>query len=273
MHSLPVWFVPLILTLIAGLATGVGGLLGVWGVGRSTRFFSGALGFSAGVMIYISLVEIMPEGIESLEPQFGDSAAWWGVGAMFAGIAFTALVDGLIPATFSSARRVPGDTLGGPALNDPTHWSKSLMRTGVFTALAISLHNFPEGFATFIAALSQTAIAAPIVVAVAIHNIPEGLAVAVPLYKATGSKRHALIWSLASGLAEPAGAVVGWLILAPFMSDTLFGIVFAAVGGIMLYLSFSELIPTAHGQGHNRTPVFGLILGMAVMALSLLLLG
>lgn len=248
--------VPFLMSMAAGLATGLGALLGVTNLARSARFFSGALGFSAGVMIYVSLVEILPEAIESVE---NPGAPWIAVGALFGGIVFAAVIDALVPDQIDPSTTTTSDV--------------RLLRMGVFTAIAIALHNFPEGFATFLTALTDHTLAIPIVVAIAIHNIPEGLAVAVPILHATGSAAKAFRWALLSGLAEPAGAVLGYLILAPFMTPTIFGIVFAGVGGIMVYISFSQLLPAAHNQGHPRAPLFGLFAGMAVMALSLLMLG
>ena len=145
------------------------------------------------------------------------------------------------------------------------------MRMGVFTALAIAIHNFPEGMATFVSALQSPEIAIPIVAAIAIHNIPEGIAVSVPIYQATGSKKKAFLYSFVSGLAEPVGALIGWLVLLPIMSDTVFGIIFAAVAGIMVFISVDELLPSAREYGEHHLSIYGLIAGMMVMAVSLLL--
>ena len=145
------------------------------------------------------------------------------------------------------------------------------MRLGVFTALAISIHNFPEGLATFVSALQEPGIAIPIVAAIAIHNIPEGIAVSVPIYQATGSRKKTFCYSFLSGLAEPVGALIGWLLLMPFMNDTVYGMIFAAIAGVMIFISFDELLPAAREYGEHHLSVYGLILGMAVMAVSLLL--
>jgi len=147
----------------------------------------------------------------------------------------------------------------------------SLMRMGLFTALAVGIHNFPEGLATFVSALQDPKIAIPIAIAIAIHNIPEGIAVSVPIYYATGSKRKAFLYSFLSGLSEPVGALVGYLILMPFMNDTIFGILFASVAGIMVFISLDELLPSAQRYGEHHLSIFGMMAGMAVMALSLLL--
>ena len=149
--------------------------------------------------------------------------------------------------------------------------NKKLLRMGMFTALAVGIHNFPEGLATFVAALQEPTIAIPIAVAIAIHNIPEGIAVSVPVYYATGSRKKAFLYSFLSGLSEPIGALVGYLILMPIMSDVVFGIIFAGVAGIMVYISLDELLPSAEEYGEHHLSIYGLVAGMVVMALSLLL--
>ena len=145
------------------------------------------------------------------------------------------------------------------------------MRLGVFTALAIAIHNFPEGIATFVSAFQDPSIAIPIVAAIAIHNIPEGIAVSVPIYQATGSRQKAFLYSFLSGLAEPIGALLGWLILIPIMSDMVYGIIFAGVAGIMVFISIDELLPASREYGEHHLSMYGLIAGMIVMAASLLL--
>ena len=140
------------------------------------------------------------------------------------------------------------------------------------TAIAISIHNFPEGLATFVLGIDSKAMGIIIAIAVAIHNIPEGIALAIPVYSATGSRKKAFLLSLLSGLAEPLGAVLAWLVLAPFINDTIYGIVFAAVAGIMVYISFDELLPTAREYGEHHLSILGLIGGMVVMGISLLVI-
>jgi ZIP family zinc transporter len=142
---------------------------------------------------------------------------------------------------------------------------------GLFSALAIAIHNFPEGIATFTGALQDPALGVSIAVAIAIHNIPEGIAVSVPLYYATGSKKKAFIWSALSGLSEPVGAVVGYFLLMQFFNELMFGILFAGVAGIMVYISLDELLPTAEKYGEHHIAIYGVISGMVVMAVSLLL--
>ncbi|GAA4284113.1 zinc transporter ZupT [Brevibacterium daeguense] len=252
-------------TVLAGLATGVGGLLAIFG-GTSRQVLSAALGFSAGVMVYVSMIEILPKAVGSLLEERSESTSHWLAAAgFFAGIALIAIIDRFVPESVNPHE--PTSTV-----DEEKRREHALLRMGTFTALALALHNFPEGFATFLAALDDPRVAIPIVVAIAIHNVPEGIAVAVPVYHATGSRMKALGYSTLSGLAEPAGALIGFAILQPFITPTLFGIVFAAVAGIMVFISFDELLPTAEKYGYHHHSVYGLVAGMAVMAVSLLIM-
>ena len=148
-----------------------------------------------------------------------------------------------------------------------------LLRVGMVTALVLAIHNFPEGMVTFLAALKDVNIAIPIAIAIAIHNIPEGISVSVPVFYATGNRKKAFWFSFLSGLAEPVGAVIGYLVLAPFLDDNVFGIIFGMIAGIMVFISLDELLPAAEEYGKHHHAIYGLVVGMAVMALSLLMLG
>ncbi len=253
------------LTLLAGLSTGVGSAIAFLCRRTSRRFLSVSLGFSAGVMIYVSLAEILGEARTSLTAHLGGRAgSWAAAAAFFGGMVVIAVIDKLIPSEENphEVRSVEKEREPGP---------DRLMRMGVLTALAIAVHNFPEGLATFVSALQEPGLAIPVVAAIAIHNIPEGIAVSVPIYQATGSRRKAFLYSFLSGLAEPVGAFLGWLVLMPVMNDAVFGILFAGVAGVMVFISFDELLPAAREYGEHHLSLYGLISGMAVMAVSLLL--
>jgi ZIP family zinc transporter len=255
------------LTMFAGLATGIGSVLAFFTKRTNTRFLSLALGFSAGVMIYVSFIEIFPKAMASLAEAYGDTNAYWyTTAAFFGGIFLIAIIDKMIP-SFENPHeiRMVEDISKGQAGNP------KLMRMGLFTALAIAIHNFPEGLATFIAALEDPNLGIAIAVAIAIHNIPEGIAVSVPIYFASGNKKKAFWYSFASGLAEPVGAIVGFLILMPFLSPLVFGVIFAGVAGIMVFISIDELLPAAQEFGEHHLSIYGLIAGMMVMAFSLLM--
>ncbi len=256
------------LTLFAGLSTGIGSVLAFFTRRTNTKFLSAALGFSAGVMIYVSLVEIFAKAKGQLVSDLGLRPGYWlTVLAFFAGMLLIAVIDKLIPSYENphELRRIEDIGASKPDKE------QRLLRMGVFTALAIAIHNFPEGLATFMAALTEPGLGIAIAVAIAIHNIPEGIAVSVPIYFATGSKRKAFLHSFLSGLSEPVGALAGYLILMPFLTPTLFGILFAAVAGIMVFISLDELLPAAEEYGEHHLSIYGLVAGMAVMAVSLLL--
>jgi zinc transporter, ZIP family len=255
------------LTLFAGLATGIGSLLAFFTSQTNTKFLSGALGFSAGVMIYVSMVEIFPKSQEALVEALGRSTGSWATaGGFFGGILFIALIDRLLPKDKNPHEVKKVEEMDKDPSRDP-----ALLKMGTFTAAAIAIHNFPEGIATFTAVLYDPAVGVAVAVAVAIHNIPEGIAVSVPVYYATGSRWKALKLSFLSGLAEPLGAVAAFLILMPYLNDVMFGLVFSSVAGIMMFISLDELLPAAKKYDQAHASIYGLIAGMAVMALSLLL--
>ncbi len=263
------------LTLFAGLSTGIGSALAFFARRTNTKMLSLALGFSAGVMIYVSFVEIMVKARDALTGELGEvTASWVTALSFFGGIAFIALIDKLVPSYENPHEMHSIEEMDAGMENLPkneAHDFDKLKRTGVFAAIAIAIHNFPEGLATFTAALTDPALGTAIAVAIAIHNIPEGIAVSIPLYYATGDRKKAFLYSFLSGLSEPVGALVGYLILMPFFTPTIFGILFASVAGIMVFISLDELLPAAEEFGEHHLSIYGLIAGMGVMALSLLL--
>ena len=252
------------LTLFAGLATGVGSALAFLAKRTNPGFLSLSLGFSAGVMLYVSFIEIFPKAKASLMTVYGvEQATVFTVLAFFGGIAIVALIDRLVPSFENPHELRSGD--------EQSPERRTLLRMGMFSALAIGIHNFPEGLATFMAGLQEPTLGLGIAVAIAIHNIPEGIAVSVPIYYATGSRKKAFALSFLSGLSEPLGALIGYFFLLQFFHEALFGLIFAGVAGIMVYISLDELLPTAEKYGKHHVAIGGLISGMAVMAVSLLL--
>lgn len=263
------------LTLFAGLSTGIGSALAFLTKKTNEKFLSVSLGFSAGVMIYVSFVEIFIKAKEALILYFGTTKGYWITTiSFFCGILFIAIIDKLVP-DFENPHEVGKikhlEKYNSEDEDEDESEKGKLYRMGIFSALAIAIHNFPEGLATFTSALKDPSIAIPITVAIAIHNIPEGISVSVPIYHATGDKKKAFYFSFLSGLAEPIGAIIGYVLLRRIFNEAVFGIVFAAVAGIMVFISLDELLPTAHEYGEHHIAIYGLISGMAVMALSLLM--
>lgn len=250
------------LTLVAGLATAVGGAVVGWRRNLSPAFLAAMLGVSAGVMLYVSFVELFPLALRGLTALHGRVGEWWTAAGFFGGVVLVAAIDRLVPEAIN-----PHETSDSGDVSDQ-HRGR-MLRTGLMTAAALALHNFPEGFGVFLAATQQPAVAVPVVAAIALHNIPEGIAVAVPVTYATGSRLKGFVYSLLAGLAEPLGALIGFVMVQSFLGPEVMPLAFAAVAGIMVFVSLDELLPAAHTFGHHHATVYGLIAGMAVMALGL----
>jgi len=297
-----VW-IALGLTLFAGMATGIGSAIAFTAKRTNYRFLSIATGFSAGVMLYVSFVEIFYKGVDALTETYGDYWGHWiNAASFFGGVLLIGLVDNLIPEA-ENPHETPSEAQTAP-LHDPTApypasghnpessgkgeitdteiqspSEKKLLRMGLFTALAIGIHNFPEGLATFLAALQDPSLGIAIAIAIALHNIPEGISVSVPIFYATGDRKKAFIYSVLSGLAEPVGAGIAYIAIRLIVGGSdgvippqLMGILFGGVAGIMVYISLDELLPTSRAYGKGHDSLFGLVGGMAVMAISLLLM-
>lgn len=264
----------LILTTLAGLATGIGGFVTFFMKKTDTKLLTYALGFSGGVMIYISMVELLGLAQDSLieihGKQIGGLAT---IAAFFGGIGIAALIDKCVPEDENPHEfKEPEDIRRLQASGNTLPATGKIRRSGILFALAIGIHNFPEGIATFAAGISSLELGASIALAVAVHNIPEGMVVAVPLYYGTGSRKKAVFYSFLSGLAEPVGAVLAMLLIFPFLTPTVLAVLFGAVAGIMVFISFDELLPMAEKWGHHHLSIYGIISGMFVMAFVLLCL-
>lgn len=256
------------LTIFAGLCTGIGSLMSFFSRQFNPKFLAGSLGFSAGIMIYVSFVEIFVKARDSLVGPYGEQTGYYyTVIAFFAGIALIAIIDRLVP-SYENPHEITNMELDD---QQKVQVKTKLLRMGLFSALAIAIHNFPEGLATFMAAINDPALGVSIAIAIAIHNIPEGIAVSVPVYYATGNKKKAFWLSFLSGLAEPIGALIGFYLLSNLFNDATFGVIFAAVAGVMVYISLDELLPTAEEYGEHHIAIGGLVAGMAVMAISLVM--
>ncbi len=278
----------LLLTLGAGLATGIGGAVIMFVKRFSSKFLSASLGFSAGVMILISLVELFPEAQHALSGIYGEKLGLlYTLLAFFGGIGVIALIDNLVPSyenphevneltieVHNSAVGIGNGTIEEIKTQQAEKnmaESKKLMRLGLLSSIVIAVHNFPEGLATFVTAMDDPKLGISIAFAIALHNIPEGIAVAIPIYYAT-KKRLKAVWNATlSGLAEPLGGLLGYLLLSQLLSDSFMGIILASVAGIMVYISLDELLPTAESYGAHHVAIIGVITGMAFMGFGMLL--
>lgn len=284
-----------LLTLIAGLSTGVGAAIAFFAKRTNYRFLSICTGLSAGVMLYVSFVEILPNASEEIaRGGFSPTlSSCYGTLGFFLGILLIFLIDRFVPEEENPHEtHAPAEFTQLHDANAPTppevqhhvlatarHNHAKLLRMGIFTALAIGIHNFPEGLATFLTALENPRLGVAIAIAIALHNIPEGISVSVPIYYATGNRMKAFVWSCLSGLAEPIGAFVIWGLLALIYQSLTFtppplllGMVSGGVAGIMVFISLDELLPASRAYGKGHDSLYGLVAGMAIMAISLLLL-
>jgi zinc transporter, ZIP family len=254
-------------TLLASLSTALGSMIVMRADKAKPDILAFGLAFSAGAMVYVSMVEIFAKSTDAFAKVIGytDKQAYTGATlAFFAGIFIVLLLDRLLPNPHGSLDE--GNIADGQM---PTQ--AAIARLGLLAALAITAHNFPEGLATFFATLDDPAVGAPLAIAIAVHNIPEGISIAVPVYYATGSRKKAFFAALLSGLAEPIGALIGYLVLAPFLSPFVYGSVFGIISGVMVFLSLDELLPAAKRYATGHQTVYGMVTGMALVALSLVL--
>jgi ZIP family zinc transporter len=252
MNKENIW-IPIMITTLAGLSTGIGSVASLFIKEFKHTLLSVTLGFSAGVMVYVSFVELLRNAIDGVGFTYANLG-------FFGGVIFMFLIDRLVPHNYFE-EQVKG-----------TPEDKKLMATGTFTALGIAIHNFPEGMGVLFSSISDLSLGIPLAVAIAVHNIPEGIAVSMPIYYATKSRKTAFLYSFFSGVAEPLGAIIGFFILRPFLNDFVLSMTLAAVGGIMVFISFDELLPLSFETGEEHIAIVGAIFGMVVMAVSLALL-
>jgi ZIP family zinc transporter len=250
----------LLISLLAGLATVIGSLVGLLTRDPSPRFLTITLGFSAGAMILVSFIELLQTGIQSLGPRMAYIS-------FFAGILLMFLIDTLIPHAYMGERCDLRDTSGKRLNADKAR----LTRAGMLLAVGIAIHNFPEGMASFAGAIHDRGLGISIAFAIALHNIPEGLAVSALMYSATGSRRYAFLWALLAGIAEPLGAALTALAMVPNLNGTVINTMLSVVAGIMVFISLDELIPVSRSFGEDHLSIIGIIMGMAVMAASTLI--
>lgn len=243
-----------VLAAAAGMSTVLGSFIVFFSGKKNEKLMTFCMGFAAGMMISVSLVEMFGLSVQILVRDIG-SASGSVLSAVFlmAGAALAMLIDKLLP------HEDAGE--GEKKHND-------LLRLGTVSALALAVHNFPEGIATFMAGYSDRSLGLSVAAAIALHNIPEGIAVALPVYFGTNKKGKAFLYTLIAGLAEPIGGLLALLLLRPFMSDFLMAAIFAAAAGIMLYISFEELIPSSWQYGRGRLALFALFSGICIMPLS-----
>ncbi|MGL5351846.1 MAG: zinc transporter ZupT [Clostridium sp.] len=249
-------FIPIVLSVLAGLSTVIGAFIVFFSKSENKKLITFSLSFSAGVMITISFTDLFPQAERTLSKYNGNvSGIFFSLLFLIIGAFIAMLIDSFIPSEDkSNSTNITNDS--------------KLFRVGFVSMIALMLHNFPEGIATYVSAYEDTALGIYIAVAIALHNIPEGISIAMPIYYSTGSKLKAFKYTFYSGIAEPAGAIIAFIFLKPFINEIILSVIFAIVSGIMLYIAFAELIPAARKYGHHKTYLFSLFLGICIIPIS-----
>lgn len=257
------------LTLVVGLSMGLGSLISFFVKETNKKFLAISLSFSAGIMVYVSFMAILPEGMELIEENLGhERGHGWALVAFFSGMILVAIVEKLVHGL--GGGHGDHDHSGHHHLDTE---GEHLNKLGLVSAIAIGIHNLPEGLAIFTAGLNDISLAIPIALAVVMHNIPLGMAISIPIYYSTKSRKKAMLYTVLVGLCQPLGAVLGYIVLYRFFSDFLFGVLFSIIAGIMIFVAVDELLPTAQKYEDHHISVYGFIVGMIVMAASLSLFG
>ncbi len=272
-----VWFA-LLLSLLAGLSTTIGSFFAFFMKKPNPRFISFIMGFSAGVMILISFVELLQQSIASI-------GFLQGLLFFFLGMIIMFLIDIFVSHKYEFEESIEMLVSDNGKCEPHIHYghrhrhgnqenikNQALIKATLFIFLGIFIHNFPEGMATFVGTLKEARLGILLAVAIALHNVPEGIAVAVPLYACTGSRGKAFKWSFISGLSEPLGALITWIFLFPFINDITLSAMLGVVGGIMVYISLDELLPVSRSLAKEHYSIIGIITGMFIISLSLLIL-
>ena len=257
--------IALLMTLFAGLSTAIGGGIAFVVKKNNLKALSIGLGFSAGVMIFLSFNEIIPEAAKMLELNFPNDHNWIVYLGFIIGIIVAILIDYFLPDHIDTEELMHPDV--------PGNNKHMLKRAGLFTAIAICVHNFPEGMATFLTTTQDITLGFSVALAIAIHNIPEGISVALPMYQVTGKKRYAMLYAALSGITEPIGALVGMFVFSIFLPQALIGALMSAVAGIMIYIAFDTLLPLAKEYGNWHLSMIGIVSGILFIWISLILIG
>ena len=271
------YLIALLLSTIAGLSTVIGGLVTFFIKKNSLKFLSFGLGLSAGVMLFVSLVDIYPEATEMIKNQLGESFIWLTTLFFGLGILIAILIDYFIPDHIQTqmftkqigANEQCVDSTDCVENEDAIISIGKIKRAGLITAIVVALHNLPEGLATFFLASQDIMLGISIVVAIAIHNIPEGMEISIPVYQATHSKRKAFLYSFLSGMAEPIGGIFGFVLIKTLFPNLCIGVLFALVAGIMTYIS---LLPLSKDYDTGHYSISGVVLGLLLMSILLIFL-
>lgn len=227
-----------LLTTIAGLSTIIGTLIIYIKTNNQDKIIVSSLSFAASIMICLSICDLIPESIKIISSFYNSTITIiLCILFMIVGIVLSMLIDYKIPN------------------------NKELYKVGIVSMIAIIIHNIPEGIATFIATTNDTTLGLKLTLAIALHNIPEGITIAIPIYYSTNSKKKAFLYSLVSGFSEPFGAIITYIFLKEYITIKILGILFSIIAGIMLYISFYELLSSTKKYNQNKRSKLFFIIG------------
>ena len=274
------YLMALLLSTFAGLSTVIGGFVTFFIKENSLKFLSFGLGLSAGVMLFISLVDLYPNACEMLKNQMGENFVWLAIIFFALGILMAVLIDFFIPDHIQGqmftkqigANEKKIDSADGEKDENAIISIGKIKKAGILTAIVVAIHNLPEGLATFFLTTQDVMLGLGIVFAIAIHNIPEGMAISIPVYQATHSKRKAFWYSFLSGMAEPVGGVIGFIVIKTLFPNLCIGVLFALVAGIMTYISIDTLLPLSKDYDTGHYSIRGVVFGLIIMGITLILL-
>ncbi|KEO73742.1 zinc transporter ZupT [Anditalea andensis] len=258
------------LTLLAGLSTGVGGLIAFTPYAKKDNFLAFGLGLAAGAMLFISFFEMLYGALDFLTEQRGFSAAFTMTSLYFlGGLMVIAIITEAVEYILKN-KGIKTSDLSGITSNEKNNGSsKKLYRSGIVTAIALGVHNLPEGLITFLATIQDVQLGIGIAIAIAIHNIPEGMAVSLPIYRATGNKKKAIGITFLTGLSEPIGAILAYFLFFQNVGEEAMEVVSIFLATIMIYVSLFEILPTAFQLDHPHHTKWGILVGMVIMGLTL----
>ena len=274
------YLMALLLSTFAGLSTVIGGFVTFFIKENSLKFLSFGLGLSAGVMLFVSLVDLYPNACEMLKNQMGENFVWLAIIFFALGILIAVLIDFFIPDHIQGqmftkqigANEKKIDSADGEKDENAIISIGKIKKAGILTAIVVAIHNLPEGLATFFLTAQDVMLGLGIVFAIAIHNIPEGMAISIPVYQATHSKRKAFWYSFLSGMAEPVGGVIGFIVIKTLFPNLCIGVLFALVAGIMTYISIDTLLPLSKDYDTGHYSISGVVFGLIIMGITLILL-
>lgn len=238
---------PLLLSFIAGISTVLGSFFILFKIKKVGEFVVFSLSFSLGIMTLISFFDLIPSSYPVIINNYG--------------ILYGIIIFVLIFLLGYQSIKLINDRIKD---ND-----SSLYKIGILSMISLVLHNFPEGIAVFIGALSNTSIGIKLCIAIMLHNIPEGIAISVPLYYSGVEKKRVFVYTLLSGLSEPIGALLAYFILKNFINELFLSMVLVFVSGLMISLALNDILKEVKKYNKIKYMIYGLFVSIILFGITL----